>query len=122
MIPRVYAAAFLDHFQNPRGQGALPDATHAARREDPACGDVLELDLRVVNGAVADARFRVRGCAGAIAVGSALVTLLRGREARPDAVSREELESELGEVPATKRHALRLGVETLASALDAPLR
>ena len=118
MIEDVYSDAFLDHFQNPRGQGGLDDATHTGCASDPACGDEMELDLRVRAGRIEAACFRVRGCTGAIAVGSALVTLLPGREARADVVVREQLEAELGAVPTTKRHALRLALNTLRAALS----
>ncbi len=121
MIPSVYSDAFLDHFEHPRGQGSLDDATHRGHATDPACGDELELDLRVEADRIAAVRFRARGCIGAIAVGSALTTLLPGRPAAPDSVSREEIETALGMVPTTKRHALRLGVNTLAAALTQPL-
>ncbi len=113
----MYAAAFLDHFQDPRHLGALEDATHRGRAEDDACGDVLWLDLLIRDETVREARFRVDGCAGAIAVGSALATLLHGRSARVDAVSKEELTALLGEVPPGKRHALGLAVRALAAAL-----
>ena len=115
----MYTGAFLDHFQNPRGQGSLDGATHVGAAVDPACGDELALDLCVEEETITQARFRVRGCAGAIAVGSALVTLLPGRPARVDAVSREELAQVLGAVPATKQHALRLALNTLQDALKA---
>ena len=118
MIACMYTDAFLAHFREPRGQGSLADATHTGEASDPACGDELALDLRVRDGTVQAARFRARGCAGAIAVGSALVTLLPGRPARSDAVGREDLEAELGAVPATKRHVLRLAANTLRAALE----
>ena len=117
MIAPVYSDVFLDHFQNPRGQGRLETPTHVGRAMDPACGDELELDLAVEEGRICAARFRVRGCAGAIAVGSALASLLPGRDAVSGSISRAELESFLGGVPATKRHALRLAERTLAEAL-----
>ncbi len=116
MRPMEYAAAFLDHFQRPRRQGRLDGATHRGEAEDPACGDRLWLDLRVEAGVVVDARFAVTGCAGAIAVGSALATLVVGRTAGATAVGRAEIEAALGEVPRAKRHALRLAETTLARA------
>jgi nitrogen fixation NifU-like protein len=117
----VYSAAFLDHFQRPRGLGELAAATHRGVADDGACGDRLWLDLRVEAGRVAAAAFRVEGCAGAIAAGSALVTLLPGRVAAADAVVREEIEAVLGGVPGAKRHALGLARRALRAALDAPL-
>ena len=110
--------SYDDHFLHPRGQGGLPDATHSATVVDAACGDELSLDLRIADGVVAAARFRVRGCSGAIAVGSALVSLLPGRPATATAVGREELDALLGAVPAAKRHVLRLATNALAAALQ----
>jgi nitrogen fixation NifU-like protein len=113
----VYAKAFLDHFEHPRGQGALAAATHCGEAEDAACGDRLAFDLVVADGSVRDVRFRVRGCPGAIAVGSAYAVLLPGRPARPDAVSADEVERLLEEIPRAKRHALRLAAAALRRAL-----
>jgi nitrogen fixation NifU-like protein len=116
----AYSERFLDHLTRPRAQGALPSATHSGTAEDDACGDRLSLDLLVRDGVVVDARFRVLGCPGAIAVGSALASLLPGRPARGDAVPAAALEAECGGVPAAKRHALRLAAEALRVALASP--
>lgn len=116
----AFSAAFLDHLTSPRGQGSLEGATHRATVEDGVCGDRLTLDLRVDAGVVREARFRVAGCTGAIAVGSAMASLLPGRTATETTVSAAELEAALGGVPATRRHALRLGTEALRATIRAP--
>jgi NifU-like protein involved in Fe-S cluster formation len=116
----AYSARFLDHLTRPRAQGRLEDATHRGEAEDETCGDRLSLDLRVEGGVVADARFRVVGCPGAIAVGSALAALLPGRPAAEDAVPAAALEAECGGVPPAKRHALRLATQALRAALSSP--
>lgn len=110
--------AFLEHFRNPRGQGTLPDATHRGAGEDATCGDRLELDLKVVGGLVEAARFRVRGCAGSVAVASALCTLLPGRAARVDPGLGRAIEQELGGLPGVRAHALDLALRTFAQALE----
>jgi len=113
----MYPDLYLDHFRNPRGHGSLPEPTHSGSAVDPVCGDELTLDLSVAGGKIVEARFRVRGCSGAIAVGSVLTTLLPDRAAGPECVTREEIEEALGGVPRGMRHASRLGVNTVASAL-----
>lgn len=113
----MYCPAFQDHFLHPRGQGDLPEATHRGEATDPACGDWMALALRVEDGRILAARYRVQGCPGAIAVGSALMTLLPGRAATPATVLDAEIEATLGEVPRMKRHALRLAHAALAAAL-----
>lgn len=119
MPPPGPPSAFEDHFLHPRGQGDLPDATHHGEATDPACGDWLALALRVEDGRVVAARFRVRGCSGAVAVGSALVTLLPGRPVQPGGVSESDLDAVLGGVPRLKRHCLRLAASALAATLRA---
>ena len=113
----AYSERFLDHLARPRGQGTLDGATHRGEAEDPACGDRLSLDLRVEGGVVRETRFRVLGCPGAIAAGSALATLLPGRPASAGAVPAADLEAELGGVPSAKRHALSLAAAALGAAL-----
>ncbi len=113
----MYAETYLDHFRNPRGQGSLAHPTHSGSSVDSVCGDELTLDLAISDGKIVEARFRVRGCSGAIVVGSVLTTLLPERAAAPDCVTREEIEEALGGVPRGMRHASRLGVNTVAAAL-----
>jgi len=117
----AYSARFLDHLTSPRRRGSLERPTHRGSAEDPACGDLLTFDLAVAGGVVADVRFRVLGCPGSIAVGSALASLLVGRPARAGAVPAAELEAEVGGVPPAKRHALLLAQDALAAALRSPV-
>ncbi len=114
----MYSAQVLDHFQNPRNSGAVakPDAT--AQVENPACGDVLKLTLRIQNGRIAEIRFLAKGCVPAMACGSALAELVEGRtveEAR--ALKREELVRAVGGLPEASTHASHLAMDTLAKAL-----
>ena len=119
-VPTGGSPAYLDHLRAPRAVGEVLGATHAADVEDAVCGDRLALSLRVEGGTIVEARQRVTGCHGAVAAGSALATLLPGREARPDAVAAAELDAALGGVPGAKRHALRLATVALRAALHAP--
>jgi len=114
----MYSPPFLDHLARPRSQGRLEGATHRATVDEPACGDRLSLDVVVERGVVALARFRAEGCPGAIAVGSALASLLPGRTAGPAAVGVEEIDAALGGVPPAKRHALRLAALVLRRAFS----
>ena len=110
----MYSAEVLDHFQHPRNTGAVerPDAT--ARLENPACGDILELTLKLERGVIADIRFRAKGCVSAMACGSAITELIKGKsldEARQ--VGREELLQRIGGLPQASGHAAHLAIDTL---------
>lgn len=114
----VYSAELLDHFQNPRNAGAVEAPDSTAQLENPACGDILELTLKLEGKRVADIRFRAKGCVPAMACGSALTELIKGKtldEARQ--LSREELVRKVGGLPQASAHASHLAMDTLAALL-----
>ena len=114
-----YSEALRDHLANPRNAGALEDADADAELTNPVCGDRLRLTLRVRAGRVREARFLAYGCPPTLACGSALTELLQGKTLEDAArLTREELTHALGGLPARKRHAAALAVETLQAALD----
>jgi len=119
----VYSAEVLDHFQNPRNAGELEAPDASARLENPVCGDILELGLKLektkLEGSrIADIRFRAKGCVPAMACGSAITELVKGKyvdEARQ--ISREELVCKVGGLPPASAHASHLAMDTLAALL-----
>jgi len=68
----MYSPQLLDHFQNPRNAGDLADAEATAETENPVCGDVIRLSLRIQNGHIAEIRFKAKGCVPAMGCGSAV--------------------------------------------------
>ena len=114
----MYSTQVLDHFQHPRnvGEVAKPDAS--AQIENPACGDVLRLTLRVHDGRIEEIRFLAQGCVSAMACASLLTDLVQGRtiaEARQ--LRREELVSAIGGLPEASAHASHLAMDTLAAVI-----
>ncbi len=114
----MYSAQILDHFQNPRHVGDLEDATVSVEVQNPACGDVLRLSLRIENGRIAEARYRAKGCVPSIACGSKLVELITGQELQyAMAITRDQIASELGGLPQASQHASALAIDALHAAL-----
>ena len=114
----MYSAELLDYFQNPRNAGEVEAPDRAGRLENPACGDILELTLKLEGRRIADIRFRAKGCVPAMACGSAITELAKGKnvdEARQ--VSREELVKKVGGLPPASAHASHLAIDTLAALL-----
>jgi nitrogen fixation NifU-like protein len=115
----MYSALVLDHFQNPRNAGDLADADATVEIENPACGDVLRLSLKVSAGRISEARFKAKGCVAAIACGSALTELVMGKtldEAR--SLQCEDVSAAVGGLPQGSTHAAQLAVDALAVALS----
>ena len=114
----MYSAAVLDHFQNPRNAGTLEAASATVSVENPVCGDILELSVRVEAGRIAEARFRTRGCVTALACSSLLTELLRGKtpgEAR--AISSEQISQALGGLPPATLHGAQLAQDAVVAVL-----
>ena len=114
----VYSVELLDHFQNPRNAGVIERPDASARLENPACGNVLELRVRVAGKRIADIRFRAKGCVPAMACGSALTELVKGKsvEAARE-IRREELLQKVGGLPEASGHAGALAMDTLKKLL-----
>jgi nitrogen fixation NifU-like protein len=115
----VFSEAVLNHFQNPRNVGELPDATASIEVTNPVCGDVLRLAARVENSHIAEARFLCQGCTTAIACASLLTTELTNKflaDARK--ITAEHLSQKLGTLPPATRHAAELASDALAALLS----
>lgn len=114
----MYSLELLDHFQNPRNAGEVPGADATAEVENPACGDILRLTLKVSEGQIVAARFKARGCLASMACGSALTEIVTGksvREART--VQPEQISNAVGGLPQASSHAAHLALDVLSAAL-----
>ena len=115
----MYSPQLLDHFERPRNSGELPDADAQVRIENPACGDILELAIKMNAGRIGEIRFRAKGCVAAMACASAMTELAKGRsrqEAR--AIGKAEVVDAVGGVPPASGHAAQLAVDALRAALQ----
>jgi len=114
----MYSEAVLDHFQNARNAGALDAATATVSVENPVCGDILELSVRIEAGRIAEARFRTRGCVTALACSSFLTELLRGKTpAEVTAITSEQISQALGGLPPATLHGAQLARDAVQALL-----
>ncbi len=114
----MYSPQVLDHFQHPRNAGEVANPDASVQLENPACGDVLKLTLRVTDGRIDEIRFLAQGCVSAVACASLLTELLLGKtiaEARQ--LRREELVKAIGGLPQASLHASHLAMDALNAVL-----
>jgi nitrogen fixation protein NifU and related proteins len=71
----------LDHYENPRCNGALPDADIACDGSTPLCGDRVHIAIKLSDDGetIADARFEGDGCIISQAAASILTEQLAGK-------------------------------------------
>lgn len=118
-MDQMYSAQLLDHFENPRNAGDLADADAIAEIENPVCGDVVRLAIKVKDGRIHQIRFKAKGCVPAMACASAITELVAGnsrQQARR--LKRNDVTAAVGGLPQASTHAAQLALDVLSAALD----
>jgi nitrogen fixation NifU-like protein len=114
----MYSPQLLDHFEHPRNPGEVANADASAQVENPACGDILKLTLKLKDGRISEVRFRAKGCVPAMACGSAVTELIQGKtlqEAR--SLRAQDVVDAVGGLPQASGHASHLAMDALAALL-----
>ena len=79
----TYSKAVVDHYSAPRNVGSLDKSKKSVGTGlvgSPACGDVMKLQIEVVNGKIATTRFKTFGCGSAIASSSYISEYIKGKD------------------------------------------
>ena len=65
-----YTEKVMEAFQNPKNVGEIENYDGMGMIGSEACGDIMQVFIKVENGVIADAKFKTFGCAAAIATSS----------------------------------------------------
>ncbi len=121
----AYNENVKDHFANPRNMlvgNETFDADGSGEVGSPACGDMMQIMIKVKDGKINDLKWKTFGCASAIASTSAMsVMILKdGGMTLEQAykITPEDVIKELGGLPANKIHCSVLGDKALQAAID----
>ena len=117
----AYSGQVLDHYENPRNVGKL-DKTDPSVGTGlvgaPACGDVLQLQIRVEDNVITDAKFKTYGCGSAIASSSLVTTWLQGKTLEEASeIKNTQIAEELA-LPPVKIHCSILAEDAIKAALE----
>ena len=77
----AYSDKVVEHYENPRNVGKfeIDDTIGTGMVGAPACGDVMKLQIKVVDGVIQDAKFKTYGCGSAIASSSLVTEWVRAK-------------------------------------------
>ena len=75
----LYQQVILDHYRRPRNKGPLEEATHTLTLNNPLCGDVMHLMLKLDKDRITEVHFEGRGCSISQASASMMDGVLKGR-------------------------------------------
>jgi nitrogen fixation NifU-like protein len=119
ILATMFSETVLEHFRNPRNAGELADATATVEVNNPVCGDILKLAVRIIGGRIEEVRFLCRGCTTSIACASILTEKLHDRalaEARD--ITAESLSEALGGLPPATFHGAQLAADALSALMQ----
>ncbi len=114
----MYNEKVVEHFNNPRNVGELPDADAVGETGSFKCGDTMKLYIKVENGRIVDVSFQTYGCGAAIASSSMLTEMVKGKtldEALE--ITNQDVADELGGLPPLKLHCSNLAADALHNAI-----
>lgn len=111
----IYREKLLDHYNNPRNYGEMPDADITSDLANISCGDSIKMQIKVLDGKITAVQFTGEGCAVAIASASMLTEYALGKTvAEIEALSLEEFLAIMGlEFTMSRIKCANLGLETL---------
>jgi nitrogen fixation NifU-like protein len=116
----AYSDKVIDHYENPRNVGsfALDDDTVGTGMVGaPACGDVMKLQIKVIDGIITDAKFKTYGCGSAIASSSLVTEWVKGRTLEEaGSIRNSEIAEELA-LPPVKIHCSILAEDAIKAAV-----
>lgn len=116
----MYSDKVLDHYENPRNVGKMnrdDEDVGTGMVGAPACGDVMQLQIRVENGIIEDAKFKTYGCGSAIASSSLLTEWVKGKSLKDaGSITNTELAKELS-LPPVKIHCSVLAEDAIKAAI-----
>ena len=115
----AYSDKVIDHYENPRNVGKfdIDETIGTGIVGAPACGDVMKLQIKVVDGVIQDARFKTYGCGSAIASSSLVTEWIKGRTLeQAGQIKNSEIASELA-LPPVKIHCSILAEDAIKAAI-----
>ena len=116
----AYSEKVIDHYENPRNVGKMDETKKnvgTGMVGAPACGDVMRLQIEVVDGKIVDAKFKTYGCGSAIASSSLLTEWVRGKSLMDaNAIKNSQIAEELG-LPPVKIHCSVLAEDAIKAAV-----
>lgn len=116
---QAYIDNILDHHENPRHHGAMPDATVSIKGGNPGCGDIVTIYLKIDDDErVTDMTFEGEGCTISQAAASILTDKVIGKTlAEVTAMNHEEFVDELGrEIVINRPKCATLALNTVKAA------
>ena len=115
----MYSEKVMDHFENPRNVGEIPDANGVGTVGNAKCGDIMRMYLKVENGVIQDVKFKTFGCGAAIATSSMATEMVKGKTLKEALqLTNKAVAEALDGLPPVKMHCSLLAEEAIHAAVE----
>ena len=115
----MYSDKVMEHFNNPRNVGELPDANGVGEVGNAKCGDIMKIYLRIEDGIIKDASFKTFGCGAAVATSSMSTELIKGKTINEALhLTNLDVTNALDGLPAEKVHCSVLAEQGIKMAIS----
>ena len=114
----LYNDKVMEHFMNPRNVGEMENPDGQGTYGSPVCGDMMQIQIKVENDVITDAKFKTFGCGSAIASSSMATEMIIGKTIDEAlAISNKQIIDELGGLPPVKVHCSVLADHAIKCAI-----
>lgn len=115
----MYSDKVIEHFQNPRNVGEIPDYDGMGKVGSPVCGDMMEVYIKVENGRLVDIKYKTFGCGAAVASGSMGTEMVKGKTIEEAlSITDQQVAEALDGLPEEKMHCSNLAADGIRAAIE----
>ncbi len=114
-----YSEKVMDHFNNPRNMGEIQNPDGTSQVGNPTCGDMMQIQIKVEDGIIREAKFKTFGCVAAIATSSISTEMIIGKTLEEsEKLTNDAVAQALDGLPPHKRHCSVLAAEAIQAAIQ----
>ena len=114
----LYNDIVMEHFLNPKNVGEMENPDGTGVYGSPVCGDMMQIQIKVENDVITDAKFKTFGCGSAIASSSMATSMIIGKTVEEALeVTNKQIIDELGGLPPVKVHCSVLADRDIKNAI-----
>ena len=114
----LYNDTVMENFLHPKNVGELENPDGTGVYGSPVCGDMMQIQIKVDNDVITDAKFKTFGCGSAIASSSIATSMIIGKTVEEALeLTNKEIVNELGGLPPVKIHCSVLADKSIKNAI-----
>ncbi|MDD5927024.1 MAG: Fe-S cluster assembly scaffold protein NifU [Firmicutes bacterium] len=114
----LYNDIVMEHFLNPKNVGEMENPDGTGVYGSPVCGDMMQIQIKVENDVIKDAKFKTFGCGSAIASSSMATSMIIGKTIEEALeITNKQIIDELGGLPPVKVHCSVLADRAIKNAI-----